>query len=92
MSDTETVVTYAWCFDHGRLHRFLAEEGTWCTAAWVPLDGDTEEGALTHKQLVWGDAQFFHQLTHDRQGGLINMDNRRKSLLKSRPTPLPKEL
>lgn len=91
MSDTETV-TYAWCFDHGKLHRFLAEEGEWCTAAWVPLDGATEGEALAQKQLTWGEAQFFDQLTLDRKGGLINLTDRRNQLLAARPTPLPEGL
>jgi hypothetical protein len=92
MSDTEAVFTFAWCFDHGRLHKFHVEEGAWCTAAWVPLEGSTEEDALMHKQLTWGDAQFFDQLTLERQGGLINMTDRREKLLASKPTPLPEGL
>jgi hypothetical protein len=83
---------YAWCFDHGRLHRFLLAEGTWCTAAWVPLVGSTEAEALSNKKVAWGDAQFFDQLTLDRQGGLIALADQKKELLANRPTPLPEEM
>ena len=71
--------TYAWCFDHGRLHTFLAEEGTWCTAAWVALDAPSEQEALKQKELIWGPAEFFDQLPLDRQGGLIGMMDARKA-------------
>ncbi|MFE0472547.1 hypothetical protein ACFW2V_13125 [Streptomyces sp. NPDC058947] len=77
-------VTFGWCFDHGRLHRFaenLDEVGKskQCSAAWVPLVGSTEEEALEYKQLAWGPAQFFHQLTLDRQGGLIGILEKRRN-------------
>ena len=61
----------AWCFDHGTLHRF--DDDNWCTAAWVALDGSTDEEALRQKELIWGPAQFFDQLDLDRQGGLVGM-------------------
>lgn len=67
----------AWCFDHGTLHRF--EEKPWCTAAWVPLDGATDEEALEQKRLIWGPGEFFGQLDLDRQGGLIAMTSARSS-------------
>lgn len=68
----------AWCFDHGRLHRF-GEDGEWCTAAWVTLDGDTDEEALEQKRLIWGPAEFFDQLDLDRQGGLIAVTSARSN-------------
>lgn len=68
---------FAWCFDHGRLHTF-GKSGTECSAAWVPLEGATEEEALRHKELVWGHAQFFDQLDLDRQGGLISVVQSRR--------------
>jgi hypothetical protein len=71
-------ITFGWCFDHGRLHRFapnLDEGGKveQCSAAWAPLDGSTDEEALAQKELIWGPAQFFHELDLDRQGGLVGM-------------------
>lgn len=86
-SSTETQIAYAWCFDHGALHRFVRAEGAWCSAAWVPLDGSTKGEALRHKQLVWGHAQFFDQLPLDRQGGLINTMDGRELLWKFNPEP-----
>lgn len=68
----------AWCFDHGTLHRF-GKDGEWCTAAWVALDGDTDEEALEQKRLIWGTAEFFDQLDLDRQGGLIAVTSARSS-------------
>lgn len=72
---------FAWCFDHGRPHNFLPDSNPEevCSASWVPLLGDTEEEAMRHKQLVWGDAQFFDQLPLDRQGGLIAITEMRKN-------------
>lgn len=72
---------FAWCFDHGRLHTFLPDgnPNEVCSAAWVQLHGDSEEEALNQKQLVWGDAQFFDQLSLDRQGGLIAITEMRRN-------------
>lgn len=92
VTSPQTDAIYAWCFDHGRLHRFLLSEGCWCTAAWVQLTGSTEEEAMESKQLIWGEAQFFDQLDLIRQGGLLNMSDSRERLLKSRPKPVVEEL
>lgn len=51
---------YAWCFDHGRQHRF--EGAPWCTARWVTLTGATEEAALDDKRARFRDARFLHHL------------------------------
>jgi hypothetical protein len=56
---------YAWCFSHGRLHRFTDEP--WCTATWTRLDGDTEADAIANKIGRYGDAQFVHQLPAEQQ-------------------------
>jgi hypothetical protein len=59
--------TYAWCFDHGTLHRLLAPEKPWCTAAWVPLHATSEEEAMEAKQHAYGDARFLDELPRDKQ-------------------------
>ncbi|MFJ9378928.1 hypothetical protein [Streptomyces sp. NPDC101455] len=59
--------TYAWCFDHGTLHHFLAQGEPWCTAAWVPFTATSEEQALEAKQHAYGDARFFNDLPRDKQ-------------------------
>lgn len=64
-----TTVAYAWCFSHGRLHRF---DGTpWCTATWVRLTGVTKSDALANKRARYGNAQFLHQLPDEQQYQLI---------------------
>lgn len=64
------LVHYAWCFDHGTLHRFSPRGTPWCTAAWVSLDAYTEETALAMKQEAWGDARFLHDLSPDQQAAI----------------------
>jgi hypothetical protein len=59
---------FAWCFSHGRLHRFDAQP--WCTALWTSLAGNTEQEALADKQTRFGDAQFEHQLPFAEQAKL----------------------
>lgn len=49
-------VRFAWCFDHGRLHR----DPGWCTASWVPLAGATEDEAMADKRRRFGAAEFTH--------------------------------
>lgn len=69
MADTH--VTYAWCFSHGRMHFFRPSreypDGAWCTAFWVPLNGDTEEAALADKRARFTDARFDHELAPERR-------------------------
>ena len=69
------MITYAWCFSHGRDHRFDGEP--WCTATWTPLAGRTEEEALRDKEERFGDAQFLHQLPAERQLLLIQLTDGR---------------
>ncbi len=52
--------SFAWCFSHGRMHRFRAEP--WCTATWASLAGTTEAEATADKQARFGDAQFLDDL------------------------------
>ncbi|MFD9564401.1 hypothetical protein [Streptomyces sp. NPDC059994] len=63
-------IQYAWCFSHGRLHRF--DDEPWCTASWARLDGATEGDALTDKAARYGDAQFLDQLPGEQQFDLIH--------------------
>jgi hypothetical protein len=56
---------FAWCFSHGRLHRFTAKP--WCTATWVGLRSITEAGATAEKLAQFGEAQFFHHLPPEEQ-------------------------
>ncbi|MFD5940272.1 hypothetical protein [Streptomyces griseus] len=58
--------TYAWCFDHGNLHRFPKYGTPWCTAAWVAFTAATETDALTAKRAAYGDAQFLNDLPADK--------------------------
>lgn len=64
-------LSYAWCLDHGRLHRFSQEDGAWCSALWVPLDGTSEGTALANKQSRFGEARFFDELPREVQTELI---------------------
>jgi hypothetical protein len=63
----KTLVVYAWCFDHGALHRFQPRETPWCAGAWIHLDAYSEEAALAIKQRAWGEARFLDELTPDQQ-------------------------
>ena len=62
---------WAWCFSHGRLHRFASGEEPWCTATWAWLRGATENEALVDKSITYGDAQFLHHLPAEQQLQLI---------------------
>ncbi|PBC66281.1 hypothetical protein BX265_8344 [Streptomyces sp. TLI_235] len=68
-----TSFAYAWCFDHGRLHRFPAGDEPWCSAAWVPLAGATEEEAVEAKWAAYGDARFLHDLSEDKQRNFVEI-------------------
>jgi hypothetical protein len=68
---------FAWCFDHGRLHRFSPEP--WCTAAWIRLDGQTESQALASKTALFGDARFIDQLSPGSQVELVNISRLRRT-------------
>ncbi|MFD3363661.1 hypothetical protein ACFWW5_11215 [Streptomyces albidoflavus] len=71
MMTSPQVPTYAWCLDHGRLHRFTQKEGAWCSALWVALVGEDETTALADKRIRFGDAQFFDQLPQAVQVELV---------------------
>lgn len=58
-------ISYAWCFSHGCIHRFVGEP--WCTATWVPLEGETEEQAMSVKEGRYGSARFLHDLPDEQQ-------------------------
>lgn len=59
--------TYAWCFSHGTLHRFLAGATPWCTATWIAFTATAENDALAAKEEAYGDAQFLHDLPSVKQ-------------------------
>lgn len=68
---TPQILTYAWCLDHGRLHRFAQKDGAWCSALWVELNGNDEQSALADKHDRFGEAQFFDQLPLKDQREII---------------------
>jgi hypothetical protein len=61
--------SFAWCFSHGRLHRFLKKP--WCTATWARLAGTTEAEALADKAARFGDATFSNDLPLETQVELM---------------------
>ncbi|MEU8682927.1 hypothetical protein [Streptomyces sp. NPDC048611] len=63
------MATFAWCFDHGRLHQF--DDSPWCTARWVPLPGANGEDALDVKCETYGKAQLLHELPDEQQLAII---------------------
>lgn len=69
----KTLVVYAWCFDHGTLHRFQPGTTPWCTAAWIHLDAYSEEVALAIKRRAWGDARFLDELTLEQQLTIVEL-------------------
>lgn len=71
-------LTYAWCFDHGTLHRFPAGDTPWCTAAWVALTATTEQDALDAKHAAWGEARFLHELPVTQQLEVIEIGEARQ--------------
>lgn len=67
MKTGEPSTDFAWCFSHGLLHHFQRGADPWCTAFWVPLDADTEEGAMAVKSDLYGQAQFIDGLPLEQQ-------------------------
>lgn len=57
--------SFAWCFSHGRMHRFTADP--WCTAEWVRLDGTSQVEAEADKVARFGGAVFLHHLPLEQQ-------------------------
>lgn len=67
---------FAWCFSHGRLHRFAGQP--WCTAAWIGVTGVTEADAMDAKRAAWGDARFLDDIESlDEQIAILNQCNAR---------------
>jgi hypothetical protein len=77
-------ILFAWCFDHGTLHRFVdrgfRHDGVWCTAAWVELEAETTDEALCAHVAKWGGVQFFHQLSTKQQLEVLALEDARKEL------------
>ncbi|MFY1686391.1 hypothetical protein [Plantactinospora sp. WMMB782] len=67
----DPTTTYAWCFSHGRMHKFVAPEGPWCSASWLPL-GEDEEAAYSAKAARVGDAQFMDDLPLEVQVEVVD--------------------
>lgn len=59
--------TYAWCFDHGVLHKFDPDAAPWCTANWVGFNARSEKEALEAKVMAYGDVLFFDDLPYDKK-------------------------
>ncbi|MFF5445506.1 hypothetical protein [Streptomyces sp. NPDC012888] len=70
---------FAWCFSHGRLHRFAGTDEPWCTAHWAPLTGKTEVEACLDKATRFGSAQFIDGLTGEQQLALIDSHRARRA-------------
>jgi hypothetical protein len=68
---------FAWCFSHGRLHRFAGPDAPWCTAHWAPLSGVTEAEAYRDKVTRFGSVQFIDSLTGEQQLALIDLHSAR---------------
>lgn len=75
MSDERT---YAWCFSHGWMHTFTPDR-EWCTATWAALPGNTEDEAMAAKVSEFGDAQFIHDLSLERQVELRDLKRARRT-------------
>lgn len=83
---------FAWCFDHGVLHRFRPRDhASWCTGRWVHLDAYVEATALGMKQEGWGDARFLHDLNPDQQATIAKSAEMRNQLDSQACVHLPVE-
>jgi hypothetical protein len=63
--------TYAWCFDHGRLHVFPADKDPWCTAAWIIIAATTKEQAIEAKRAAYGEVRFLDELPANERMKII---------------------
>jgi hypothetical protein len=72
---------YAWCFDHGCMHRFKHVKTAWCAARWRPFDAYDEQSAIGMKRDLYGDAKFLHELTDEQQLNVIEQAARRNQQL-----------
>ncbi|MGW5711566.1 hypothetical protein [Streptomyces olivaceus] len=69
---------FAWCFDHGIMHRFHIGDEPWCTARWVAFTAATAEEAQAAKAEVYGDAHFLDQLPAEKQLEVIEVGQARR--------------
>ncbi|MCM8552309.1 hypothetical protein [Streptomyces sp. STCH 565 A] len=70
---------YAWCFDHGIMHRFHGGDEPWCTARWVAFTATTAEEAHAAKTKAYGDARFLHELPASKQLEVIEIGGARQN-------------
>ncbi len=71
-------ITYAWCFDHGIMHRFNVGDEPWCTARWVAFTATTAGEAQAAKTEAYGAAYFLSQLPADKQLEVIKIGQARR--------------
>lgn len=71
-------ITYAYCFDHGDLHRFPKDGTPWCTAAWVAFTATNETDTLAAKRAAYGDARFLGDLPAEKQIEVIEIAEARR--------------
>ncbi|MCX4450688.1 hypothetical protein [Streptomyces sp. NBC_01789] len=67
MPDQPAAIMFAWCFSHGTLHKFVADEAPWCGGAWVAFAAPTGKEAFAAKRHAYGDARFLDQLSTAQQ-------------------------
>ncbi len=66
--------SFAWCFSHGRLHRFNSQP--WCTADWVRLPGASQDEARAAQVERFGEAVFLHHLPLEQQAEIVQESSR----------------
>jgi len=71
-------LTHAWCFSHGRMHTFDADETPWCTASWVAFAVTGELQALEAKQAAYGGARFLNELPVEKQLEVMEIGEARR--------------
>jgi hypothetical protein len=69
---------FAWCFDHGTMHRFPEGDEPWCTAAWIAFTATTQEEADAAKQAAYGDVQYLDELPGEQQLEIIEIGEARR--------------
>lgn len=70
---------FAWCFDHGVMHRFPVGDEPWCTARWVAFTATTAEEAHAAKTEAYGDARFLYELPASKQLEVIEIGGARQN-------------
>jgi hypothetical protein len=68
-------VTFAWCFSHGRLHKFAPDVEPWCTGNWVAFVARSEEEAMEAKVASYGEAVSFDDLPYDKKLEVLDIRN-----------------